>query len=754
MKPLLILAVVLALLTAPALLGDDPKWEGDIASQSGRGISVAVEFPRVAGLSVCPGQGAPSAVSFRIMIPSGGPADVKAAAFLKSKDGLWYQTLTKGPFAPGRWEDVTFNLHRHGGHVLPDGHFFALNGYTSTRMEIVGLKFFATSRYHGSMELKDVTVDTIPIPSAPLRILGLRQNASRVEVFDCFEVTFRLSRSFTNPFDPEEIRAEAVFVSPSGRVHIVPAFCYRDFIRSRSEEGEILTPRGRQEWKVRFTSVEPGVHSFYLTAKAGGEEIRSSRGSFEAVPSRRKGFVRVSRSDPSWFELTTGEFFYPIGHNVRSPTDPRCAKRVYGLPEPVDMGTFAYDGYVGKMAANGENLFEVWMSSWWLGLEWTKRWKTYYGFGHYSMENAWRLDYLLDLCGKLNMYMHLVVDNHGKASTWCDEEWQHNAYNVKNGGFLRNPQEFFSNKRAKKCHKKKLRYIVGRWGYSPRIMGFELWSEIDLTGRSAQEFKRHPVKREWHREMIRYVNQIDSWGHLCTTHYSGSYRVIDPAMVAMPEIDYIAVDAYREEGTVIPYVLGAVNFGRRLRKPAIITEYGGNPWAFKSKDKLAMLEADLHTGIWSGFMSGLSGTPLLWWFDFIDRENLYYHYSALTNFSRGEDLRGLGFEGRRVDVQGVDGNMVRALALTNGKRAFLWVYHDVVTKVMPNEEKSEEFKGVVLALPMDREEYVVEFWDTYRGVIVGTANARTAEGVLLINVPDFKRDLACKVIPMSTASLP
>ena len=169
--------------------------------------------------------------------------------------------------------------------------------------------------------------------------------------------------------------------------------------------------------------------------------------------------------------------------------------------------------------------------------------------------------------------------------------------------------------------------------------------------------------------------------------------------------------------------------------------------------KLAMLEADLHTGIWSGFMSGLSGTPLLWWFDFIDRENLYYHYNALAEFSKGEDLRGLGLEGRRVSVQGVESNRVRALALANRKKAFLWVYDDVVTrKIMPDEKKSEEFKGVVLALPMDAEEYVVEFWDTYRGVIIDTANAETEGGVLSINVPDFRRDLACKVIPMSVAS--
>lgn len=748
MRLVLFTAVWFAVL-CPVLLG--LEWEGDVGSRAGRELSVAVEFPKVADIFANVGPGIPRYISFLVKVPSDGPEDVKAAAFLKSKDGLWYQTLTKGPFPAGRWKKVTFNLAGGDGDVLPDNHFFVLNDYTSARMEVVGLKFFSTSTYRGPIHLRGAYVDTDKKSAAPrpLRILDLRRGNDRVDVLGLFELTFGFDRSFTNPFDPEEIEVKATFVSPSGKIRIVPGFCYRDFMRSRDEEGEILTPRGRQEWKVRFTPTEPGRQTFYLSARAGGKEIRSARNSFEAVPSDRKGFVRICRNDPNWFELTTGEFFYPIGHNVRSPTDPRCAKEFYGLEEPVSFGTFAYDRYLSQMAENGENVFEVWMSSWWLGLEWTKRWKTYYDIGHYSMENAWRLDYLVNLCDELDIYTHLVVDNHGKMSTFVDPEWKDNPYNVKNGGFLKNPEKFFSNEQAKKLHKKKLRYIVGRWAYSPRILGFELISEIDLTGESHKSFKRHPVKREWSREMIRYLNQIDPWEHLYTIHYSGNYRVIDPAMVKMREIDYIAVDAYREakEGTVIPYILGVCEMGRRLKKPSLITEYGGNPWGFKSADKLARLEADLHTGIWAGFMSALSGTPFLWWFDYIEREDLYYHYSALANFCKGEDLRGLGLETERPGVQGVEGNKVRALALSNGKKAYLWTYDTAVTEIMPEEENSVEFKGVTVSLPMSGGEYIVEFWDTYRGFVIKTSRVKEEGGVLLINVPDFRRDIACKIIP-------
>ena len=140
------------------------------------------------------------------------------------------------------------------------------------------------------------------------------------------------------------------------------------------------------------------------------------------------------------------------------------------------------------------------------------------------------------------------------------------------------------------------------------------------------------------------------------------------------------------------------------------------------------------------------------WFDFVEREDLYYQYKALSNFIKGEDLRGLKLRGTHVDVQGIEGDQVQAFALTNGKKAFLWVYDKVVTKVMLKENEVLEFKDVTLSLPMSGEKYVIEFWDTYRGVIIDTGRGETEEGILSISVPDFKRDLACKVIPMSLES--
>ena len=93
-------------------------WKGDIGSQGEEELRVNVEFPRVADVYRKVGGGAVESISFRVRVPSDAPEDIKAAAYVKSKDGLWYQSATTSPFTPGRWNKVTFDLSPEGQVLL------------------------------------------------------------------------------------------------------------------------------------------------------------------------------------------------------------------------------------------------------------------------------------------------------------------------------------------------------------------------------------------------------------------------------------------------------------------------------------------------------------------------------------------------------------------------------------------------------------------------------------------------------------
>ena len=714
-------------------------------------------------------------IRFAVLVPEQAPKGVKVLFYLKDKDGLFFQYLYPGKLTPGQWQAITVDVSDGSADLVPQTHFARWNRLVASRMNVMGIKFVAGAEYRGPVYLDKIERIRKAAADAKLRILDFQPGCPKVEVFDKYEIAFRLSREFTNPFDPDEVRVDAFFkAETTGQVFSMPGFYYQDYIRRRDrgrkdiflledatkgvskeimvEKREDLTPVGAPCWKVRFAPIEPGAHSYYLRINAGKESLKTRARRFVAVPSKRPGFVRVCRTDPRYFEFDNGEFYYPIGHNVRSPFDERWWAVVLGRDElPPDRGTFAYDSILKKMQDNGENFVEVWMASWWLAIEWTKEWRGFHGLTNYNLESAWKLDYVLELARKHDLYVHLVFDNHGKASTWCDPEWDENPYNIANGGPVDFVEDYFRDPVAKRLYKKTLRYIVARWGCEPRIMGWELWSELDLTG-SSFDFLNNPVKTQWHREIARHLKDIDPYDHLITTHFSTDHSRIDPSVAALPEIDYVVVDAYRDKGSIVPLVQATYQAASRYGKPCFVTEYGGSPWATSANQVIPLLKADLHGGIWATFMTPTAATPLLWWFEFIDHQDQYFRFKPLANFARGEDRRNKNLQVGRSVVRSKPTYLLRldAMTLKNREMAYVWVYDRMAMEQWPEEGRETTFQEVsVTVLDLSPGKYFFEVWDTRTGTVIekDTVDALGSGWSSSVNIPlpEFTIDCALKV---------
>ncbi len=733
---------------------------GEQARDGGWSLRVDVAFPRPASLSRRAGFDVDLAgdLTYHVYVPDEAPEAIHTLVFLKDKDGLWFQHLFEEPLRPGGWNEVRLDISPSSPQLQPSGHHGAWGAAAAHQATEIGISFFCQDRFKGSLFLDGVEVARPAAARPPLRVVDLRESSPEVGRFEKLELTFSLTREVRNPFDPDEIQIDATFVDTAGMAKSVPAFHHQDFTHRLENGREELTPAGPAAWKVRFAPTTLGHHEYFLTVThkpADGEPERlvTGRRAFTCVESKSRGFVRVSQADPAYFEFSNGEWFYPIGHNVHAPADasPRAEalQRAIGAEPLPDRGTFSYDELFAKMAANGENLAEVWMSAWWLGLEWNRDWRGYNGIGRYNLENAWRLDRLLALAEKHGLYLHLVVDNHGKCSTWCDPEWEDNPFNERNGGFLASPEDYFRSPLAREWHKKKLRYLVARWGYSTRVAGLELWSEIDLVGDSYDFYKKPEavaLKVQWHAEMSDYLAQLDPWNHLVTTHYSTDYRRIQPALLAVPGLRYATCDAYKleDDGPILPIILNTAKTFRKLGKPGFVTEYGGKPVGDQS---IPGLRADLHAGLWATYMTHTAGTPLLWWFQFIDSAGLYGEFRALAAYHRGEDRRGKGLEARDATFP-VGHPDLDALCLQNAETAYAWVYSRSAMFRLPEPDKAPVFKGITLRLFGFQEgHYAVEAWDTAKGEAVATVRVHTSAGQLTIALPEFRTDCALKIKP-------
>ena len=280
------------------------------------------------------------------------------------------------------------------------------------------------------------------------------------------------------------------------------------------------------------------------------------------------------------------------------------------------------------------------MCSWWVSIEWYRKWPGYHGLGRYNMQNAWKLDHVLDSAEKHGMYIQLVTTNHGQFSNYIDREFEFNPLfihepddpNLFRGdgvghqsteqhlpeghnrgpgqpperrliyaypnrepqtpppapgyrrpkGLLAEARDFFemenyprgqaahakgvpydvgrngySNDQHLVHHRNKMRYIIARWGYSPNIMSFILFSEVEwleeywvhIYGKESSVWNRYknggylPKTAFWHKEMYHFMKTMDQGRHMVTTHMSHPHRG-HIYWDYLPELEYVQSNAY------------------------------------------------------------------------------------------------------------------------------------------------------------------------------------------------------------------
>jgi hypothetical protein len=357
----------------------------------------------------------------------------------------------------------------------------------------------------------------------------------------CFgrvEIRFAVDRTYTNPFDPDEVSVQGHFKGPDGSETIVDGFYFQDFTDNHSPKDtwDHLLPKGSPEWVVRFAPTLPGAYSWWVTRHDASGSAASAPAALAIAPGTAHGFVRVAPNH-THFERDDGSAFYPMGADVAWPSKD---------------GLFDYDRWLPLLAQNGGNAVRLWVGPLAFTLERIKvppggmtfdphtgYIKNYLypdlnerthngaadpwgGLGRIDLGNAWRLDYLIDLARQQGIRYMLCLE----ASSSLTGMWPISPYNQINGGPCAKPADFFTDPTARNFFKRRLRYLVARYGSSQQILAWEFFNEVNHF----HDAKPGTVE-SWHQEMGAYLKQIDLDRHLVTTSD-------DPAMAAVPALDF------------------------------------------------------------------------------------------------------------------------------------------------------------------------------------------------------------------------
>ncbi|MCX7705167.1 MAG: DUF5060 domain-containing protein [bacterium] len=711
----------------------------DNFTQGNGSLKFSAQFPGEAGIKVNINENWTTyqSLSFDMVVVETPVSQIKFFMYLKDKEWLWYQT--KEQYVKYGTTKVLINISGSSLDLVPGGHKKPWNQYSGEQVREIGIKFLCNEKQNFT-----VYIDNFKL--SPVLFSSLKVNKTEVPLYEKFEISFKTPLYFQNPFDPDCIAIDCYFTSPSGKQIIVPSFFYQDFYFAGpgTKGQDNLQPQGYPEWKIRFAPTETGTYKYKIVAtiNSGEETVSTQLMSFKAIPGSKLGFVRVSKKDNRYFEFDNGVFFYPIGHNIRSLNDNRYSQ-LFNRPLAAQSGTINFETWIVDMKNNRENFFETWMAAWWLAIEWKKGYGFYEGLGRYELRNAWKLDWILELAEKSGIYIQLLIINHGSVSTFCDQEWQDSPYNIKNGGFLNSPEEFFTDERAKTLFKKRLRYIIARWSYSPNIFSWELVNEMNLIG-SSRDFYRTPVLAQWYAEMGDYLAQIDPNRHMITGHYTILY---DSDVFKLSQVDYVLTNAYYDVrgGNIVDTLKNIVNFNARFNKPHFVSEYGGN-W---NAGPEALIEADLHNGIWAGAHLPFAAVPLFWWHNFIEDKNLYYHYKALAQYLGDIDRVKENFEPKTIAISGENTEKIKSLCLANQEKAIVWIYGQDRLKRPPAENDGPLTKNNQCTIEgLTQGDYMIEFWDTYSGKIMDKKKKQNIDK-LSFQLPEINRDFAIKIYKLS-----
>lgn len=413
-----------------------------------------------------------------------------------------------------------------------------------------------------------------------------------------------------NPFDPAQVLVTGTFTSPSGKTTTVEGFWFQDFQSTLAGASESLTAQGSPEWRMRFMPDEAGVYNLSVLITSQGPQVASSTTFDVAAGAENNPFTSVPKITASreFFEVA-GKPLVLNGANV-------CW--------PGGRGTYDYIDWFPAMGRNGANFARLWMCPWAFGLEAQPASRT-----NYNLRAAWQLDRVMRIAQTNNLWIMLCLDYHGMFQTVTDQfggndNWKNNPYNATRGGPCAAPNDFFTNATAREIYKKRLRYLIARYGASPNLLCWEFFNEID----NAYNVLNGTSVAQWHSAMAPWLKQNDPYRRLVTTSLTGSSDRAEIWNATGVEFAQYHSYGMAQPVSKLPPILQSMR--TKYNKLVLLSEYGIDSSGFHAeKDPYYR---GLRQGIWAGLLSGSAGAGMSWWWEEIHSRNLYGVYNSIAQF--------------------------------------------------------------------------------------------------------------------------
>lgn len=575
----------------------------------------------------------------------------------------------------------------------------------------------------------------LSLSSYAQKFQNISPNSNKLKAYDKFEVSFDLPKTYNNPYDYNEIAVSAIFTNPNGKTIEVPGFWYQNY--TVDEQKQTVTSSGEAKWIIRFTPPKAGKWSYVLKTKDAEDTLTSKSHTFDVAPaeSNARGFIRIHPEHHQYFYYEhSGASFFGSGLNSdinfinkSSAADPNnknwgsnsgyhpqwSGSPTKGLgPEVLYKGYYQQVSVVEGLGRNGGKAIRINTDRYYHPIEAKAEEYPYDSevtFGEMGFEIG---KYHQGMCFILDkMYERSEQYGIGIMLTPWDAIAKNQTYS---SGVV------YAIDRNEELIKRRLRYTMARWGYSPSYWMTEYFNE----------FVHEKLDTFW-LGIMAWQKSIDPYNH---------YTVLTNKIHGETGPDIFVKNAYREDCyKVEPYEIDTV--------PGVIGEFGESIWLGTKDPKVYDPNGNwVRQSLWNAVLSNWSGA-LTWWIKPLYGEtgiNVYHKiYPALYKFLEDENMAAEGpwsvmeFEG---EYEGFE--HIRVLANQNKNKTFLWIVRTPPSEV----EDREALSGKWLEFELPSGSYKLEWWDSQKGEILSAEVMQTNNKILKIKIPNIvTRDIAAKI---------
>lgn len=210
------------------------------------------------------------------------------------------------------------------------------------------------------------------VPTAPLAVTAITLSTNAVARWDPLELSFEITGSASthreHPWVSEPapglefidgISVDAIFSTDGGATEIWrPAFWHQPYLRERRDGREWMQPVGEAGWRVLFAPPETGTWQVEIEAREAKGTVRSAPLTFTVTDpdlTSNRGPVRVSTSDPRYFETADGRPFLGVGH---------------GGGMGADAYSFDLEDQLAEMGEGNQDFLRIWIAGHLWGSAW------------------------------------------------------------------------------------------------------------------------------------------------------------------------------------------------------------------------------------------------------------------------------------------------------------------------------------------------------------------------------------------------